>query len=106
MARVQQKITRSTAGLRNVAFDTLERYLNGEVDGQHVKAGDPLIELGDVSVNADRTRLTQRLLSERAGLARLEAEQSRRATLVYAPDLVAAVVDQKQLLGRGEHRRP
>jgi hypothetical protein len=38
MSKVQQKITRSTAGLRNVAFDTLERFLNGQVDGQHVKA--------------------------------------------------------------------
>jgi HlyD family type I secretion membrane fusion protein len=59
-------------------------------DGQHVKAGDPLIELGDVSVNADRTRLTQRLLSERAGLARLEAEQSRRTSLDYPPELLSA----------------
>ncbi len=59
-------------------------------DGQHVKAGEPLIELGDVSVNADRTRLAQRLMSERAGVARLEAEQARSPTLVFPPELVEA----------------
>ncbi len=52
-------------------------------DGQLVKAGDPLIELGDVAVQADQRRLMQRLLSERAGQARLEAEQSRRSVLVF-----------------------
>ena len=59
-------------------------------DGQRVKKGDPLLELGDVSVNADKTRLGQRLLAERAGQARLEAEQTRRGALVYPADLVAA----------------
>jgi HlyD family type I secretion membrane fusion protein len=59
-------------------------------DGQRVKKGDPLLELGDVSVNADKTRLAQRLLAERAGQARLEAEQARRGVLAFPPDLVAA----------------
>ena len=59
-------------------------------DGQRVKKGDPLLELGDVSVNADKTRLGQRLLAERAGQARLEAEQTRRGTLVFPADLAAA----------------
>jgi membrane fusion protein, epimerase transport system len=59
-------------------------------DGQRVKAGDPLIELGDVSVNADLTRLAQRLRSERAGQARLEAEQARRPSLDFPTDLIAA----------------
>jgi len=59
-------------------------------DGQRVKKGDPLLELGDVSVNADKTRLAQRLLAERAGQARLEAEQERRGSLLFPPDLVAA----------------
>ncbi len=59
-------------------------------DGQRVKKGDPLLELGDVSVNADKTRLAQRLLAERAGLARLEAEQVRRGTLVFPTDLMTA----------------
>lgn len=57
-------------------------------DGQRVKAGDPLIELGDVSVNADLTRLAQRLQFERAGQSRLEAEQARRPSLEFSPDLV------------------
>ncbi|ACB34027.1 type I secretion membrane fusion protein, HlyD family [Leptothrix cholodnii SP-6] len=59
-------------------------------DGQKVRAGDPLIELGDVSVNADKTRLMQRLLAERAGLARLETEQAGGKTLAYPPELIAA----------------
>jgi HlyD family type I secretion membrane fusion protein len=59
-------------------------------DGQRVKAGEPLIELGDVSVNADRTRLAQRLMSERAGVARLEAEQARSPQLEFPPELVEA----------------
>lgn len=59
-------------------------------DGQHVKAGEPLLELGDVSVNADMTRLTQRLLFERAGQARLETEQARRPSLEFPADLVRA----------------
>lgn len=32
----RKKVSRSTAGLRDVAFDTLERFLNGEVDSTHV----------------------------------------------------------------------
>lgn len=59
-------------------------------DGQRVKKGDPLLELGDVSVNADKTRLAQRLLAERAGVARLEAEQARRSTLAFPTELAAA----------------
>ena len=59
-------------------------------DGQHVRVGEALIELGDVSVSADKTRLAQRLMGERAGLARLEAEQSRHARLEFPADLVEA----------------
>ena len=46
-------------------------------DGQSVKAGDPILVLGDVGVDADRNRLAYRLNVERAALARLEAEQAR-----------------------------
>ncbi|HQY09764.1 MAG TPA: HlyD family type I secretion periplasmic adaptor subunit [Burkholderiaceae bacterium] len=66
-------------------------------DGQQVKAGQPLIELGDVSVSAERTRLAQRLMSERAGLARLEAEQARRSSLTFPPDLVTASASDPNL---------
>lgn len=36
--KAPKKITRSTAGLRDVAFDTLEKFLAGEVNADHVKA--------------------------------------------------------------------
>lgn len=62
MARVQTKITRSTAGLRNVAFDTLERFLNGEVDGQHVKAVNGTISTICQTVALDLE--AQKMLSE------------------------------------------
>ena len=54
-------------------------------DGQSVKAGEPILMLGDVSVDADRNRLAYRVRVERAALARLEAEQARRDSLVF-PD--------------------
>ncbi len=59
-------------------------------DGQFVKAGDPILILGDVGVEADRNRLAYRVNVERAALARLDAEQSLAKTLVFPTDLVAA----------------
>ena len=59
-------------------------------DGQHVRAGDVLVELGDVSVNADQTRLIQRLQSERISQARLESEQVRKNRIDFQTDLVEA----------------
>ncbi len=53
-------------------------------DGQIVKAGDPVVVIGDVSVDADRNRLTYRLAVERATLERLDAEQRRASALVYS----------------------
>ena len=50
-------------------------------DGQRVTAGEPVLILGDVGVDADRNRLTYRAQVERAGIARLDAEQMRAATL-------------------------
>jgi HlyD family type I secretion membrane fusion protein len=58
-------------------------------DGQKVKAGEPLIELGDVSVAADHQRLLGRLLAERAGVIRLEAEQS----MMPAPEWPGELLD-------------
>ena len=52
-------------------------------DGQHVQAGEPILMLGDVSVDADRNRLEYRVNVERAALARLEAEQTLAKTLVF-----------------------
>ena len=59
-------------------------------DGQHVQAGEPLIVLGDVSVDADMNRLTYRVAAERASVARLEAEQAFASALRW-PDEVSAV---------------
>ena len=36
--KTTKKITRSTAGLRDVAFDALEQFLNGRVNADHLKA--------------------------------------------------------------------
>ena len=59
-------------------------------DGQTVKAGDPILVLGDVGVDADRNRLAYRLNVERAALVRLEAEQARARELVFPSELEAA----------------
>ena len=59
-------------------------------DGQRVSAGDPVLILGDVSVDAERNRLSYRAEVERAGIARLDAEQSSAATLSFPASLLAA----------------
>jgi membrane fusion protein, epimerase transport system len=58
-------------------------------DGQSVNAGDPILILGDVSVDADRNRLTYRVHVERAAIARLEAQVALAAKLKFPVDLVA-----------------
>jgi epimerase transport system membrane fusion protein len=59
-------------------------------DGQHVKAGQPMLVLGDVSVDADMNRLTYRVAAERASVARLEAEQTMAAGVQWPDDVLAA----------------
>lgn len=59
-------------------------------DGQFVNAGDPILILGDVGVDADRNRLAYRVNVERAALARLDAEQRLAKTLSFPLDLLAA----------------
>ncbi len=59
-------------------------------DGQRVKAGDPVLVLGDVRVDADRNRLSYRVYVERATLARLEAEQAVAKTLRFPEELMLA----------------
>jgi HlyD family secretion protein len=56
-------------------------------DGQKVKAGEPVLVLGDVGVDADRNRLRLRLHIEQATLARLDAEESRVQTLHWPSEL-------------------
>jgi HlyD family secretion protein len=59
-------------------------------DGQMVTAGDPVLILGDVGVDADRNRLAYRAMVERAGLARLDGEQLRAKRLAFSAELLAA----------------
>lgn len=59
-------------------------------DGQRVAQGDPLVILGDVRIDAEVNRLTYRVNTERAGIARFEAEQAGLPSLVFPRDLVAA----------------
>lgn len=56
-------------------------------NGQRVKAGDPVLMLGDVGVDADRNRLAYRVDVERASLSRLQAEQTLAGSLVFPDDL-------------------
>ncbi|MGJ9420587.1 HlyD family type I secretion periplasmic adaptor subunit [Massilia sp. CMS3.1] len=56
-------------------------------DGQRVRAGEPVLMLGDVGVDVDRNRLAYRAIVERASLARLEGEQLRTASLRFPDDL-------------------
>ena len=59
-------------------------------DGQRVLLGQPLLVLGDVSVDADMNRLTYRVAAERASLARLEAEQALSSSIAWPPEVTAA----------------
>jgi len=65
-------------------------------DGQRVKQGEPLLVLGDVSVDADVNRLTYRVQAERAGVIRLEAEQAG-VPLVFPADLAEAAAKDPRL---------
>lgn len=58
-------------------------------DGQRVRSGEPVLVLGDVSVQADRERLDYRSSVLRASVMRLEAEQLRAPALRFADDLLA-----------------
>jgi HlyD family secretion protein len=66
-------------------------------DGQHVNAGDPILVLGDVRIDADRNRLDYRVLVERATLARLEAEHAQARTLTFPQDLLAAAQTDERI---------
>lgn len=59
-------------------------------DGQSVKAGDPILILGDVAVEADRNRLAYRVNVERAAIARLDAEQRMGTSLEFPKEVLAA----------------
>lgn len=57
-------------------------------DGQRVEQGQPLLVLGDVTVDADMNRLTYRVSAERASIARLEAEQMLAKEILWPADLL------------------
>lgn len=66
-------------------------------DGQRVAQGEPLLVLGDVGVDADLNRLNYRLLAERAGIARLEAEQAGQGALAFPPEVLTAAASDPRL---------
>ena len=66
-------------------------------DGQRVRAGEPLVVLGDVSVDADLNRLSYRVNAERASMARLDAEQTLSAAIAWPADLTQAAAADSRL---------
>jgi membrane fusion protein, epimerase transport system len=74
-------------------------------DGQRVVQGEPLLVLGDVAVNADLSRISYRLMAERASVARLEAEQAMRISVRFPDDLLAAALADRRLAEQVEKER-
>jgi hypothetical protein len=66
-------------------------------DGQQVAQGEALLVLGDVAVDADVNRLNLRVQTERAGMARLDAEQLAARSLSFPADLLAAAQNDTRL---------
>jgi HlyD family type I secretion membrane fusion protein len=66
-------------------------------DGQHVEHGEPLVVLGDVAVDAELNRLGFRVMTERASLARLEAEEVGAGSVVFPADVLAAAAGDARL---------
>lgn len=66
-------------------------------DGQRVRQGEPLLVLGDVSVDADSNRLNFRVMAERASLARLEAESTMARAAAFPLDLADAAKTDPRL---------
>ena len=54
-------------------------------DGQRVRQGEPLLVLGDVSVDADRIRLDHRVKTERASLAQRGILTDARQMRTFTP---------------------
>ncbi len=66
-------------------------------NGQRVKAGDPILVLGNVGVDADRNRASYRVNAERAAVARLEAERSRVEKMAIPADLKLAAANDERI---------
>jgi epimerase transport system membrane fusion protein len=74
-------------------------------DGQHVAKGEPLLVLGDVSVDADLNRLNYRVIVERASLARLEAEQLSATAVHFPADVTDAARSDPRLAEQMDKER-
>lgn len=74
-------------------------------DGQRVAAGETMLVLGDVAVDADVNRLSYRVLTERASLVRLEAEQLGVRSLVFPEELLQAAAADPRLAGQLDKER-
>ena len=66
-------------------------------DGDQVRQGDTLMVLGDVSVDADMNRINYRVNTERASMARLDAEQALSAAIEWPADLLRAAAADPRL---------
>jgi len=86
-----------------VSIETKRRsiqHINGGVvrevivkEGQMVKEGDPLVELGDAQVKANFESVRQNYLAQRAAEARALAELQGRASIEFHKDLIAGAKD-------------
>lgn len=74
-------------------------------DGQHVHQGQAMLVLGDVSVDADRNRVNYRVMTERASMARLNAEQAMAAKLQFPEEVLASARDDARLTEQLEKER-
>jgi HlyD family type I secretion membrane fusion protein len=74
-------------------------------DGDHVRQGDPLVVLGDVSVDADLNRLSYRVNAERASMARLGAEQALAPAIGWPADLSRAAAADRDLAAQLEKEK-
>ncbi len=74
-------------------------------DGQRVAQGEPLLVLGDVGIDADLNRLSYRVLAERAGIARLEAEQAGQSHWSFPPEVLDAMKTDPRLAEQGAKER-
>jgi HlyD family secretion protein len=74
-------------------------------DGQRVKAGDPVLILGDVGVDADRNRLRFRVLTEQAALARAQAEQVFAEAIAFPAEVLSAAKEDVRVAEALEKER-
>ena len=66
-------------------------------DGQRVKAGEPVLLLRDVGIDADRNRLAYRVDVERASICRLQAEQALAGRIDFPDDLLQAAQQDERI---------